>query len=85
VFFTYIDRAMLDGSSEFEGATQSSRHVERVGEPYTFGFAPSELHPYLEERGYELVRDATVPQIAAGYGVEMNGYAYYRIAEARRI
>ncbi len=40
--FTYIQRAMLDGSVRFEGAENTLATVRRAGEPYTFGFDPAE-------------------------------------------
>jgi methyltransferase (TIGR00027 family) len=38
--------------------------VSRLGEPMRFGWQPSELGPYLSERGFELVRDENQPEIA---------------------
>jgi methyltransferase (TIGR00027 family) len=87
VIFTYIDRRMLDGTAEFEGASRSSRHVRSVGEPYTFGFEPGEVSGYLAERGYTLVSDETVHEASRRYsrdGKGSPGYAYYHVAEARR-
>lgn len=85
VLFTYIERAMLDGTKAFDGATESSEHVQRVGEPYTFGFHPDEVPAYLAERGFDLVWDTNVPDAAERYRVDRpNGYAYYHVCLARR-
>lgn len=86
ILFTYVDRDILDGSSTFEGARESRQHVERVGEPYTFGFDPAEVAPYLAERGIRLVRDVSVSEAAARFhpaGQRPKGYAYYHVVEAR--
>ena len=67
ILFTYIDRAMLDGTRSFDGASASRSHVARVGEPYTFGFDPAEVSDYLAARGYELEWDVSVPDAAARF------------------
>ena len=64
LFMTYIDRAMLDGTTSFEGAEASSAHVARVGEPYTFGLHPPEVPGYLAARGFTLEWDIAVPDAA---------------------
>jgi methyltransferase (TIGR00027 family) len=86
VVFTYIDRRMLDGTLSFEGASESAKHVDRVGEPYTFGFDPSEVRGYLAPRGFELLSDTTVADAAARYmgNGASKGYAYYHVVEARK-
>jgi methyltransferase (TIGR00027 family) len=55
--FTYIHRAMLDGSVRFEGADNTLATVRRAGEPYTFGWDPIELPRYLAERNLRLIED----------------------------
>lgn len=55
--FTYIHRAMLDGSARFEGADNTLATVRRAGEPYTFGWDPVELPLYLTERNLRLIED----------------------------
>jgi methyltransferase (TIGR00027 family) len=87
VFFTYVDRRLIDGSSAFVGASESSAHVRRVGEPYTFGFDPREVGAYLDERALRLVWDLPVSEVALRYYAEHDrpkGYAYYHVVEARR-
>jgi methyltransferase (TIGR00027 family) len=86
LLFTYVDSAILDGSREFEGAHESSAHVRRVGEPYTFGFDPSQVGEYLAERGIHLVGDEVVSDAAARFysaDGRPKGYAYYHVVEAR--
>ena len=55
--FTYIDRAILDGSVTFTGADTTVATVRRAGEPYTFGFDPAELPQYLAARDLILIED----------------------------
>jgi methyltransferase (TIGR00027 family) len=55
--FTYIHRAILDGSATFAGADKTLATVGRVGEPYTFGFDPVELSRYLAARDLLLIED----------------------------
>jgi methyltransferase (TIGR00027 family) len=55
--FTYIHRAALEGSVTFAGAERTLAVVQRVGEPYTFGFDPAELPQYLAARDLRLIED----------------------------
>ena len=55
--FTYIHRAVLEGSAPFAGAGKTLATVQRSGEPYTFGFDPAELPDYLAARDLELIED----------------------------
>ena len=87
VIFTYVDRRMLDGTATFDGAESTMNAVRRVGEPFTFGFDPSEVAPYLAERGFELVTDVAVSDIAARYysnGRLPRTPGYYRVVHSRK-
>jgi len=87
VVFTYVDARMLDGSVAFAGAETTMRAVRRVGEPFTFGFAPDELAGYLAGRGFELVLDERVSDEAERVypaGKCPAAPAYYHVAEARK-
>jgi methyltransferase (TIGR00027 family) len=55
--FTYIHRALLDGSVTFAGADRTLATVRRAGEPYTCGFDPVELAQYLAARDLILIED----------------------------
>jgi methyltransferase (TIGR00027 family) len=57
IVFTYIHRAILDGSVRFAGADTTLTTVSRGGEPYVFGFEPVELPQYLAARGLALIED----------------------------
>jgi methyltransferase (TIGR00027 family) len=87
IVFTYIDRAMLDGTHAFTGGAESSRAVQKVGEPYTFGLRPEDVGAYLEARGFELARDNAVSALAPRYytnGDRPVVYDYYHVVEARK-
>jgi methyltransferase (TIGR00027 family) len=87
VLFTYVDAAMLDGSADFAGAQTTMRAVRRVGEPFTFGFVPSQLTGYLAARGFELLSDERVSDAAQRFypaGKCPAAPAYYHVAQSRK-
>ncbi len=87
VLFTYVDAGMLDGSAVFAGAQTTMRAVRRVGEPFTFGFVPSQLPAYLATRGFELLSDERVSDAARRFypaGRCPAAPAYYHVAESRK-
>jgi methyltransferase (TIGR00027 family) len=87
VLFTYVDAGMLDGSAVFAGAQTTIRAVRRAGEPFTFGFVPSQLPAYLADRGFELVSDERVSDVARRFYPARRcppAPAYYHVAEARK-
>jgi methyltransferase (TIGR00027 family) len=87
VLFTYVDRAMLDGSVVFEGAATTLRAVRRVGEPLTFGLNPQQVPGYLADRGFGLESDTVVRDAAERFypaGACPSAPAYYHVAESRR-
>ena len=65
--FTYIHRGALDGSTRFARAGQTLATVRGLGEPYTFGFDPSELPAYASERGLRLIEDVGPDTYRARY------------------
>ena len=85
LLFTYVDRAVIDGRTAFLGGPESVAYVERLGEPFTFGFDPGELPGYLDARGLALERDLALSEVARAYypaaGPPVSDY--YHVAEAR--
>jgi methyltransferase (TIGR00027 family) len=65
--FTYIHRAILDGTARLAGAYQTLATVSRSGEPYTFGFDPAGLPEYLAARDLALVEDLGADEYRARY------------------
>jgi O-methyltransferase involved in polyketide biosynthesis len=85
VVFTYVDLAMIDDTTSFEGARESKRRVSRQGEPFTFGLDPISVPTFLRERGFEVLDDVAVPALVERYyGITQASYAYYHVVEARR-
>jgi methyltransferase (TIGR00027 family) len=86
LFFTYVHKGMLDGSIEFDGAPTTLRAVRRTGEPFTFGFDPSELPAYLGAQGFDCEWDVSVAQGGARFFVNEHVRLpeYYRVVKARR-
>ncbi len=86
VVFTYVDRGALDGSVHFEGAADLLHDVARLGEPWTFGFCPSQVRDFLGNRGLELDLDAGAREYRAQYlgprGQKAKGYEFYHVAIA---
>ena len=85
LLFTYVDRALLDGSAEFEGGARSLAHVRGLGEPFTFGLRPVEMPAYLDERGLTLLEDLSLADAASlYYGPRRPPVsAYYHVVRAR--
>ncbi len=87
VILTYVDAGILDGSADFEGAQTTMRAVRRVGEPFTFGFVPSQLRAYLAARGFELLTDERVSDAARRLypaGKCPAAPAYYHVVQTRK-
>jgi methyltransferase (TIGR00027 family) len=87
VVFTYVDRAMLDGSADFAGSVTTMKAVAKVGEPFTFGLAPDEVPAYLAKAGFDLVWDTRVSDAARRYYPSEGSPAapaYYHVVLARR-
>jgi methyltransferase (TIGR00027 family) len=83
--FTYVHRGLIDGTRDFPHASAWVRSVERAGEPFVYGFEPSELGNYLADRGWELVDDLATPEALAQYGLPVKRVpSFYRIAHAVR-
>jgi len=86
IAFTYVHRAALDRSREFKGLKRLNRRLRRLGEPWTFGFNPLELHAFLGARGLELIDDIGSVEYRGRYmapgGRHMTGYEFYRAALA---
>ena len=86
IVFTYVDRRALDGSATFAEAAPLLRDVERLGEPWTFGFDPAEIPCELERLGLRLERDAGAREYRAEcFGKEaegMKGYDFYHVVVA---
>jgi methyltransferase (TIGR00027 family) len=85
--FTYLDRALLDGSRSFRGGAFHLAMMRWMGETFTFGLAPASLAAYLAARGFELLDDAGAEELARRYfrprGRRDRANDYQRVARAR--
>jgi methyltransferase (TIGR00027 family) len=83
VLFTYVQRSALAGTA---GGKRLGGLLQRVGEPWTFGFDPVELPAYLAERGLRLIEDIGSREYRARYmrpdGLHMCGFEFYHVADA---
>ncbi|HEY1954605.1 MAG TPA: SAM-dependent methyltransferase [Polyangiaceae bacterium] len=60
--FTYMERTLVENPTL--RARAGAAIVGLVGEPFRFGFEPSELAGWLGARGFTLARDATMKELA---------------------
>ena len=84
--FTYVHRAILDGSQWPDESASLLRDVARMGEPWTFGLHPDELSGFLAARGLQLQSDLGAREYRMRYfgpeGERMKGYDFYHVAVA---
>lgn len=85
--FTYVDRALLDGSRDFPGSAPWLERVRSAGEPFTFGLDPDQLAGYLHERGLRLISDVSTAQALEELDARAGRLAappgFYRVALAQ--
>jgi methyltransferase (TIGR00027 family) len=67
VVFTYVDRALIEGTRSFPGGRRLLFAVRLMGEPFRFGLAPTEAAAFLRERGFELLEDLGGDDLSARY------------------
>jgi methyltransferase (TIGR00027 family) len=86
ILFTYIHRDVLDHPATFSGTRWLVRTLQQVGEAWTFGFDPSELPAYLQQRDLVLLTDVGSVEYRTHYlgntRRSLQGYTFYRIAQA---
>lgn len=86
VLFTYVDKAVIDSGSAFDGTKKLREVLQNAGERWIFGFNPSELAEYLDRRGFCLSEDYGSVEFRARYwgdrGRHQRGYEFYRVALA---
>jgi len=68
LIFTYIDCAVLtDGPAAFPEAKRWLRGVQKRGEPWIFGLCPEEVQDFLNDRGFDLMRDVSTKEAGDRY------------------
>jgi methyltransferase (TIGR00027 family) len=89
LIFTYVHKGAIDGTVDFAEARRWKAAVRSSGEPFIFGFEPSELGAYVQNHGFKLVSDASTTEVTKSYNERYRrnelGSALYRIAVADRI
>ena len=82
--FTYVDRAIIDGSSRSKVDQRIMSRVGRRGMPWVFGLDPAEVEGWLGARGFRLLDHAGASEYRARYvapvGREVSIYEGERIA-----
>jgi methyltransferase (TIGR00027 family) len=88
VAFTYVHRGLLDRTQRFEGGDKILANVQRLAEPWTFGLYPDDVAPFLARAGLDLVEDLGADDYRRRYldgsARTLRGYAFYRLALAKR-
>jgi len=84
--FTYIDRAIVDGSTTHPISDALRSELERHGEPWRFGIDPDRLTGFLDARGFDLVEDVGADDYRSRYleptGRELDLFDGERVAIA---
>ncbi len=86
LLFTYVERAVLDDPSRYDGAAKLTARLKSYGEPWTFGLDPRDVRSFLAARRFELLKDVNVAEIWQHSGrscLGARGYEFYRVASAR--
>ncbi len=65
--FTYVDRAIVDGSKRSKADQQIISRVARRGMPWVFGLDPDEIAGWLERWGFKLLDHAGAAEYRARY------------------
>jgi methyltransferase (TIGR00027 family) len=87
VVFTYVHKKILEAPIDFYGGVKLLQDLDALQEKWTFGFEPSEVAPYLERFGFELLEDLGAQEYRHKYipGRTERGYEFYRVAVAKKI
>ncbi len=87
IVFTYVRKALIDGTDRPEWMGPFLSFARRVGSPMIFGLDPAGLEQYLSERGLKLVSDVGAADYQELYleplGRELNVFDGERVAFAR--
>ncbi len=65
--FTYVDRAIVDGSKRSKVDQQIMTRVARRGMPWVFGLDPDEIEGWLERQGFKVLDRAGAGEYRARY------------------
>jgi methyltransferase (TIGR00027 family) len=65
--FSYVDRAVFDGTLQSSDGERLRHRVRELTEPWTFGIAPGEIQTLLARHGLLLREDMTVENLRSRY------------------
>jgi O-methyltransferase involved in polyketide biosynthesis len=65
--FDYLLAEVLDGTTRNREALHKAQRVARLGEPWLFGLAPSQVRDYLASGGFTLLNDYEAAELRARY------------------
>jgi methyltransferase (TIGR00027 family) len=89
ILFTYVHADALDGRFDAPGLVPLLARLQRIGEPWTFGFRPDALPAFVARHGLQLLRDLSAADYRRLYWPSMpergHGYEFYRVAVAESV
>ncbi|MBB1246472.1 SAM-dependent methyltransferase [Streptomyces durbertensis] len=68
LLFDYMDEAVVDGTSPWEGALRMARQVRELGEPYVNGLTADTAATTARDAGFEPVEHLRVTDLVRRYG-----------------
>ncbi|MFD3742162.1 MULTISPECIES: SAM-dependent methyltransferase [unclassified Streptomyces] len=68
LLFDYMDEAVVEGTSPYEGALEMARQVAEQGEPYINGLTPHSAAATVRDAGFEPVEQLRVTDLVRRYG-----------------
>ena len=90
VVYDYVLKQVIQGDTKkLYAATYLAYSVERVGEPYIFGWTPAEATAWVKKRGFEVVEDIDHRELARRHLTGSDGKPdgrmldWLRLVEAR--
>ena len=90
VVYDYVLKQVIQGDTKkLYAATYLAYSVERVGEPYVFGWTPAEAGAWARKRGFEVVEDIDHKELVRRHLTGSNGKPdgrmldWLRLVEAR--
>jgi methyltransferase (TIGR00027 family) len=67
IVFDYIFQSMVEGRCDYYGARESSRYVEKRGEPYIFGIEEGTIEEFLKARRLRILSEFTPEMLERTY------------------
>jgi methyltransferase (TIGR00027 family) len=85
----YLDSAVVDGTTLYQGALRARTAVAKRGEPYTFGLSSGGAERLLSSHGFRATQNFSITDLARRYGGEggvwFNADDFFGIITGERI